>query len=152
MTTAANPITSALVDELEAAYTNPVVRDVLEREAYGVINVIDLLIDFATEDHADELEHFLRWERLNRLGDERVTELHQLRVDSLLEANVHAGNDFIAHDDLTPTDTGLEAFTTEEARLGDKWRVARLAHERAVEDHANLVEVLEATLEAKASA
>ena len=147
------PITSALVDQLEAAYTNPAVRDVLEREAHGAINVIDLLIDFATEEeHADELEHFLRWERLNRHADERVTELHSYRVAVALDANVVAGNAFIAHDDAGPREDALEAFTAKESYLGDKWRTARLAHERAAEDHANLEEVLEASTEAKARA
>lgn len=146
-----NPITSALVDQLEAAYTNVAVRDVLEREAYGVINVLDLLIDYAGDsDHADELEQYLRWECLNRHADERVIELHANRVADLLEVNVRAGNAFIEHDTAGPTERELEAFTVREANLGDKWRAARLAHERAVEDHANLEEVLEASADAKA--
>ena len=49
-----NPITSALVDQLEAAYTNVAVRDELEREAPGAIIALDLLIDYAGDSaHAD---------------------------------------------------------------------------------------------------
>lgn len=153
----ANPITSALVDQLEAAYTNPLVRDLLEREAYGVINVIDLLIDYAGDsDHADELEHYLRWECLNRQADERITELHQLRVDALTEANVVAGNAAIEASDFRSsahpdsTDDYLAVLEEKAHRTDAKWSVATLELERAVEDHANLEEVLEASTDAKA--
>ena len=152
-----NPITSALVDQLEAAYTNPAVRDVLEREAYGVINVIDLLIDYAGDsDHADELEHFLRWELLNRQADERVTELHNYRLEALREANVVAGNAAIEASDFrgsAHSDSGddyLAVLEEKAARTEAKWSVATLELERAIEDHANLEEVLEASTDAKA--
>ncbi len=152
-----NPITSALVDQLEAAYTNPAVRDVLEREAYGVINVLDLLIDYAGDsDHAEELEHFLRWDLLNRHADERVVELHQNRVDSLTEANVHAGNAAIFAEDIEGSahpDSSrdyLDALKERATTAGRKWSAATLELERAIEDHANLDEVLEASTEAKA--
>jgi hypothetical protein len=152
-----NPITSALVDQLEAAYTNPLVRDLLEREAYGVINVIDLLIDYAGDsDHADELEHYLRWECLNRQADERIIELHATRVEALLEVNVRAGNAAIFASDIQSSahpDSSrdyLDALKERAERADGKWNVARLAHERAVEDHANLEEVLEASTDAKA--
>lgn len=151
------PITSALVDQLEAAYTNPLVRDVLEREAYGVINVIDLLIDYAGDsDHSDELEQYLRWELLNRTADERVVELHATRVATLLEVNVRAGNASIEASDLRSsahpdsTDEHIAALEEEAARALDKWHTARRAHERGLEDHANLEEVLEASIDAKA--
>lgn len=152
-----NPITSALVDQLEAAYTNVAVRDVLEREAYGVINVIDLLIDYAGDsDHADELEQYLRWECLNRTADERIIELHQLRVDGLTEANVHAGNAAIFASDIESSahpDSSrdyLDALKERADRANAKWNAATLELERAIQDHANLEEVLEASTDAKA--
>lgn len=147
----ANPITSALVDQLEAAYTNPVVRDVLEREAHGVILVIDLLIDYAGDsDHADELEHYLRWECLNRQADERIIELHATRVDALEEVYVRAGNASIEAQERHEAHYTDHAKQVANAAASEKWRAAGLAHERAVEDHANLEEVLEASTDAKA--
>ncbi len=145
------PITSALVDQLEAAYTNPIVRDALEREVYGAINALDLLIDYAGDsDHADELEQYLRWEQLNRHADERVVELHAHRVAGLLEANVRAGNASIdameSHEDK-PDDV---ARIDRHKRALDKVHTARREYERALEDHADLEEVLAASVDAKA--
>jgi hypothetical protein len=146
-----NPITSALVDQLEAAYTNVAVRDVLEREAYGAILAIDLLIDYAGDsDHAPELEHYLRWEQLNRHADERIIELHATRVDALLEAYVRAGNASIEAQERHKAEYTNLANQTANAAALDKWNIARLEHERAVEDHGFLEEILAASADAKA--
>lgn len=147
-----NPITSALVDQLEAAYTNVDIRDVLEREAPGVIIAIDLLIDYAGDsDHADELEHYFRFDQLNRHADERIIELHANRVAALLEVNVRAGNASIEAMERHESDYTDAIKQAAHERALDKWNVARREHERAMEDHANLEEVLEASADAKAN-
>ncbi len=151
MTKSHNPITSALVDQLEAAYTNPVVRDELEREAPGAILALDLLIDYAGDsDHADELEEYLRWEQLNRHADERIIELHATRVAALLEANVRAGNASVEAMERHEAEPEVWVEAERHKRALDKYHTARREYERAVEDHADLEEVLEASVDAKA--
>jgi hypothetical protein len=151
MTTTLNPLTTALIDILEAVYVDHKVRDGLYEVPGGEL-VLDLLIDYIgdSDGGADNLEHYLRWVLLNRGADERVVTLHQHRVDALLEVNVRARNHAI--DTMEAAEArvarGELVGTADDptyAHALDEWHTARRDHEQALEDQANLTEVLEAS-------